>query len=238
MYFVIRAIEKTLVEERENLPNRYSYKCILQPVNLFGGRIVDDSEDADSNVIEFVPAWVDYTDSTFGRCLFLAFSGYDETDSSGNTSFVRGESSEERKQRIDNTFFQPLAVQNIEAGEKDKKSEYYDKIYIGWWDAAANYNGKLPFPFTEDIVIAEDWGSYFRPHTSLRLNNKILNQYRKVYQVNPKQKATFKFLSDTIPNPRSLFIIRGKRYVCEKLTATFTSQGMSQLIKGSFYPTD
>ncbi|MDY2832221.1 MAG: hypothetical protein SOU49_05685 [Sodaliphilus pleomorphus] len=73
------------------------------------------------------------------------------------------------------------------------------------------------------------------PHTTLRLNNKILNKYRKVYQVNPKQKATFKFLSDTIPNPRSLFIIRGKRYVCEKLTATFTSQGMSQLIKGSFY---
>lgn len=33
-----------------------------------------------------------------------------------------------------------------------------------------------------------------------------------------------------------LFIIRVKRYVCEKLTATFTSQGMSQLVKGSFYP--
>ncbi len=74
------------------------------------------------------------------------------------------------------------------------------------------------------------------PHTTLWLNNKILNKYRTVYQVNPKQKATFKFLSDTIPSPRSLFIIRGKRYVCEKLTATFTSQGMSQLVKGSFYP--
>ena len=72
------------------------------------------------------------------------------------------------------------------------------------------------------------------PHTTLWLNNKILNKYRTVYQVNPKQKATFKFLSDTIPNPRSLFIIRGKRYVCEKLTATFTSQGMSHLIKGYF----
>lgn len=34
----------------------------------------------------------------------------------------------------------------------------------------------------------------------------------------------------------NLFIIRSKRYVCEKLTATFTSQGMSQLVKGSFYP--
>ena len=32
----------------------------------------------------------------------------------------------------------------------------------------------------------------------------------------------------------NLFIIRSKRYVCEKLTATFNSQGMSQLIKGSF----
>ena len=87
---------------------------------------------------------------------------------------------EERKQRIDNTFYQPVSVQNIEAGEKDKKSEYYDKIYIGWWDAAADYDGKLPYPYTEDVVIAEDWSSYFRPHTNLRLNNKILNKYRKV----------------------------------------------------------
>lgn len=137
---------------------------------------------------------------------------------------------------IGGKFNQPISVQTIEAGEKDKKSEYYDKIYIGWWDAAADYDGKLPYPYTEDVVIAEDWGSYFRPHTTLRLNNKILNKYRTVYRVNPKQKATFKFLSDTITNPRSLFIIRGKRYVCEKLTATFTSQGMSQLIKGTFYP--
>lgn len=131
IYFVIRAVEKTLVEKRDWLPNRYSYKCILQPVNLFGGRIVDDSEEAEANEVEFVPAWIDFTDSTYGRCLFLAFSGYDENDTSGDASFVRGESREERKQRIDNTFYQPISVQNIEAGEKDKKSEYYDKIYIG-----------------------------------------------------------------------------------------------------------
>ena len=236
IYFIIRAVEKTLVVEHKDLPNLYSYKCILQPVNLFGGRIVDDSEDADENEIEFVPAWIDFTDNTYGRCLFLSFSGYDENSTSGDASFVRGESREERKKRIDDTFYQTLSVQNIKSGEKNKKNEFYDKIYIGWWDAAADYNGKLPYPYTEDVVIADDWSNYFRPHTNLRLNNKILNQNRKVYQVNPKQKATFKFLSDTIPNPRSLFIIRGKRYVCEKLTATFTSQGMSQLIKGSFYP--
>ena len=236
IYFIIRAVEKTLVVEHKDLPNLYSYKCILQPVNLFGGRIVDDSEDADENEIEFVPAWIDFTDNTYGRCLFLSFSGSDENSTSGDASFVRGESREERKKRIDDTFYQTLSVQNIKSGEKNKKNEFYDKIYIGWWDAATDYNGKLPYPYTEDVVIADDWSNYFRPHTNLRLKNKILNQNRKVYQVNPKQKATFKFLSDTIPNPSSLFIIRGKRYVCEKLTATFTSQGMSQLIKGSFYP--
>ena len=102
IYFVIRAVEKTLVEKRDWLPNRYSYKCILQPVNLFGGRIVDDSEEAEENEVEFVPAWIDFTDSTYGRCLFLAFSGYDENDTSGDSSLFPGESREERNQRNDN----------------------------------------------------------------------------------------------------------------------------------------
>ena len=36
---------------------------------------------------------------------------------------------------------------------------------------------------------------------------------------------------------RSVFHIRGKRYICEKITATFTEKnGMSQLLKGVFYP--
>jgi len=50
------------------------------------------------------------------------------------------------------------------------------------------------------------------------------------------RKTTFKFLSDTVPDVRALFLIRGKRYLCEKLTATFTENGMSQLIKGIFWP--
>ena len=39
-----------------------------------------------------------------------------------------------------------------------------------------------------------------------------------------------------IPDVRSVFLIRGKRYICEKITATFTENGMSQLLKGVFYP--
>ena len=237
IYFIVRAIEKVLVQERKDMPNVYSYKCIPQPVNLFGGRIVDDSDDAEQNEIEFVPAWIDFTDSTYGRCLYLAFSGYDESGDVSEDISARGdESLEDWKKRHDAEFRQPATVQSIAAGEKQKKSEYYDKIYVGWWDGASRYNGLLPFPHTDDVVINEDWSGYYRPHTSMRLNDKSKNSLRTIFNINPKQKVTFKFLANKIPNPRTLFVIRGKRYVCEKITATFTSNGMSQLLKGAFYP--
>ena len=43
-------------------------------------------------------------------------------------------------------------------------------------------------------------------------------------------------IADTIANPRAVFHIRGRKYICEKITVTFTTEGMSQLLKGDFYP--
>lgn len=232
-YFIVRSLSKTLVERRGGfMPNRYEYKMELRPVNLFGGRIVSDDEDADEIEIEFVPAWVDETEDKYGRCLFLSFSGYDENDSTG-TSWSRDPY--QRKEEIDNTLYQPHAFQSLAAGERNKKAEYYDRIYIGWWDGAQSPNGKLPHPYVEDIEIAEDWSNFNNIHFSLRINHTTLNRRRTAHAINSRQKSTFKFLSDTIPNPRAVFFIRGKKYLCEKLTATFTEHGMSQLIKGVFY---
>ena len=233
-YFIVRSLSKTLVEKRPGwMPNRYQYKMELRPVNLFGGRIVNDDEDADEVEIEFVPAWVDETEDKYGRCLFLSFSGYDENDSTG-TSWSRDPY--QRKEEIDNTLYQPHALQSLAAGERDKKAEYYDRIYVGWWDGAQTQNGKLPHPYVEDIEIAEDWSNFINIHFSLRLNNRYQNNRRIVHSINPRQKTTFKFLADNIPNPRAVFFIKGKKYLCEKMTATFTENGMSQLIKGVFYP--
>ncbi len=39
---------------------------------------MNPEEDADSEEIEFVPAWIDDTEEKYGRVLFLSFSGYDE----------------------------------------------------------------------------------------------------------------------------------------------------------------
>ena len=234
-YFIVRSLSKELVEKRDGwMPNLYKYKMELRPVNLFGGRIVDEREDADEIEVEFVPAWVDDTDEKYGRLLFLSFSGYDESGSTTTSYYV---DPAERKKEIDEWLYQPIALQILTAGEKEKKAEYYDRIYIGWWDGAGiPYSTQLPHPYVEDIEILPDWSNFQNVHFSLRLTSKYRNAYGQSHVLNTKKKSTFKFLSDTIPNPRSVFFIKGKKYLCEKITATFTEQGMSQLLKGVFWP--
>ncbi len=224
-YFVIRAVSRAgeLVVRAGRAYIRFTYKCVLQPVNLFGGRIVDDSENADQIEIEFVPARIDYTEEKYGKVLFLSFSGYDEDNAEGE---------DESKY----PFMQTHPIQSLEAGEKEKKAEYYDRIYIGFWDGSQNHGSKLPSPWTEDILIVDDWSNFNYLHFNMRLNNGALNSRRIVHRIDPKKKTTFKFIADNIPDVRAVFNIHGKNYVCEKITATFTEQGMSQLLKGVFYP--
>ncbi len=221
-YFIIRPVSRRVASISYGRV-RFAYKCILQPVNLFGGRIVDDREDADSVEIEFVPAWIDHTEDKYGKCLFLSFSGYDDDNATG-------------EDEGDYPFMKTHSLSTLEAGEKEKKSEYYDHIYVGFWDGSQNTGGKLPYPWVDDIDIREDWSNFSFLHFSLRINNALTNRRRIAYTLDGTRKTTFKFLSDTVPDVRALFLIRGKRYVCEKLTATFTENGMSQLIKGVFWP--
>lgn len=225
-YFVIRAVSRQIqVEFRAGrVYVYYLYKCRLQPVNLFGGRIVNDNEDADSQEIEFVPAWIDDTEDKYGRVLFLSFSAYDEDN---NTT---------SEDDSDHPFMQTHTVSSLAAGEKDKKAEYYDRIYVGFWDGSQNTMGKLPRPWVEDIEILDDWSNFSYLHFSLRINNGQQNRRRIIHNIEPKMKTTFKFLADTIPDVRAVFYIKGKKYLCEKITATFTERGMSQLLKGVFYP--
>lgn len=226
-YFIINAVSRESKGINSFGRPSYEYKCVLQPVNLLGGRIVDDSEEADTIELEFVPARID---DTYGKSLFLSFSGYDEPD--GPTYGRRDEDTD------NNAFRNSLPIYTLEASEQSKQSEYYDRIYIAWWDGTGDVTewGKLPHPYVENILVMDDFSNYRRAHFSLRLNNMQSASGGKVYNIEPTQKTTFKFLSDTIPNVRALYIIRGKRYVAEKLTATFTENGMSQLIKGVFYP--
>ena len=224
-YFLIEPYKRTSYKDTFGT-TRYNYSCRLRPINLFGGRIVDTSEDAPKTEIEFVPVRIDETDSARNEwTMFLNPSGYDGP-TSGRTDSTKSE----------DEFDLPNPLRWLKAGEKQKAAEFYDRIYIGWWDGALSADHRLPHPYAEDIEIPADWSTPRLLHFSLRLNDRNVNRLRKVYKVAPEKKTTFKFLASSVPDVRALFLINGKRFICEKITATFTEQGMSQLLKGVFYP--
>lgn len=237
-YFIVRTVSRVQNGYMlDGKTKRWIYKCVLQPVNLLGPRIVDDSDDAPTDEIEFVPACIDYTDDTYGFAMFLSFGGYDEETT--HTSFRDGPEpfSNAWYEQRNSYFSQTQPAQSLAAGESEKKAEYYDKIYIGWWDGATSAEASTPpHPHVDNVVVNADWSGYFHPHFSLRLNDRLANRFGMALPIEPTQKTTFKFIADKVPDVRAPFIIRGKRYVCEKLTATFTESGMSQLIKFVGYP--
>lgn len=54
-------------------------------------------------------------------------------------------------------------------------------------------------------------------------------------EVDESKLYRYKFLSKTLPDPKDIYVIKGKRYACLRLTAHFTVDGMSELIEGEFY---
>lgn len=199
---------------------------VLQPVNIFGSGI-EESDGVQSEEIEFVPVCITDThisdDDDKGYMMFLSFSSYqdDVTESpSADTD----------------TICQPLSTSSIMAGEKDEKTEYYDVIYIGFWDGAIPNYGKTPYPMIDSVNVTQEWTYFSNQMADLRLFGCTRNLKSEIPAIEPKQKFKFSWLSKTIPNPRAIFHIRGKRYLCEKITASFSEDGMSQLLTGEFYP--
>ncbi len=240
MYFICRPVSKELVDDKGRYYNRYA--CVLQPVNIFGARIMDESDDAEAEEIDFIPARVDFTEPKYGRCLFVDV-GDGSVDSGADVELPPSTSSD-MKSYFENLFQLTQYQYVLERGEV-AAAQYFDRIHIAYWDGALQMDGLLPFPFVENVVVASDWRSYYLPRFSLRLNDRNAFSKEKVTRIDPTQKFTFSFLAGSaanasgpvrgIPNPRAMFFIRGKKYVCAQITATFTEDGMSQLLKGDFY---
>lgn len=234
MYFILRNYNLVLTEHSGT--NYPYWDSIIQPVNTFCEHIADP--DSDTHEIKIVPAWIDGTDKEEPNVIFMDLPefGSEKIYSSNEEAWAD---------------MQGMPAYIIEEGENynTQGKEYLDKIYVGFWKKDYFETSFVKFfnyhPVIDYVEIRRSPGLVTNPPTpyfwvqrfdlSLRLDDGDFCRYAAGYKIDPARKYTFKWIADTIPNPRALFYIRGRYYVCEKITATFTENGMSQLLKGDFY---
>lgn len=236
----------------ENIGNSwFSQYCDLLPLNIFGDRILDKDNAKEVEELKITPARVGRYNASIlvssqRHMLYLQPKSF-EADVERQ---LRGNTISDLNTDIGSKPW-PQQALDLQA-EKTEAPEYYDKIYIAWYSGwqkdtrMDKINGNenddswpsdyLPYPEISEFSIHENLASGSVSPFSLRLNANSYMERTGLQKVDPLTKATFKFISDNIPSPRATFYIRGKRYLCGKITATFTENGMSQLLSGEFYP--
>lgn len=204
-------------DHTETVGNVIHHYMHIQPVNMFRPRIMNGSDNADVVELGIVPACIDFTDNEHGSMLFVDCG-------------TLGDDEENAEDRDEN---QTQAVNTLANGEKEKKEEYFDKIHVGFWDGTyMKYHPQMPHPYVDRHEVKPD-NTYTANAYSMRLaGNEVPATRVSHFWVNQQRKFTFSFLSDTVPDVRSIFLIHGKKYLAEKITATFSAEtGMSQLMK-------
>lgn len=225
----------------------------LLPLNIFGDRINDEENWEDKEEIGIVPVWIDDTltaedDSYKGETVFMDMGTTDNTSTSGE-SYTYGRRPNATTVPL-STLLQSSLIENIKAGDNDGDNGI-SYLQVGFW--FGNYQQfapYLPHPFIDKFDLKVTWQvtNQHVVHTwsridsghevSLRLNNDSYGQGQLLaaaIEIDSHRKYEFSFLSDTMPDVRSVFIIRGKKYLCAQIKTDINQNGMSQLKKGTFY---
>lgn len=164
----------------------------------------------------------------------------------GDESGTRGRSSDEETNTI----------QEYIEGEADiEKSEKEDRMQVFFMDdilqdsicletsprSSYSVGDIVPrlMPFTDSSYKKNHGGNAHRLW-SLSLNptgdeHYLGELHQNNYTFDMKAKYCVKFLADEIPDPTQVFIIRNKRFACEKVEAQIDNQGLQQLMTGYFY---
>ena len=221
-YFVLRCYKMIM----DSQTKKYTHYLRLWPVNVFGPRIEGSEENAKFTELNIVPVCIDHCDNIVGDCVFLECGSYGDVEDSDEN--------------------QPRAVNVLIDGEPEKKEEYFDKLYVGFWngvrDVQRSTNTSKPYypiPWIDNYWISQDNLMGLLHHdeqedASMRLKGPEVNHMAFTkHKVDQSIKFTFKFLvkDGKLPDIQSIFLIHGKKYLAEKITATFTEDGMSQLVK-------
>lgn len=233
-YFLMRANFTTSeAVEYLNMSKLKLYAVFAQmtPVNIFGPDIVDYDPEESYEELDFVPVIFDWTE--YGQTMILPAATYDDTDvNNEDPEGGRVIYNTENYLITDEPFYyQKFKQQMLERGDKES-SEFYDRIYIGFrYDSEDNDRPNYDVaPADIKVILSEINTQYIG---MMRLSKGKYGE--TVNKIDPRVVYTYSFISDKIPNINATYNIKGSEYVCSKLTTSFTSDGMSQIIKGEFY---
>lgn len=230
-----------------------AYRLIM--LNNFGDRIADTENWQDiEDEIGAVPVWIDDTmyagaDNYMGEVVFLDVADTDNESAGGESySYYRSPSS---TQVPLSTLLQSSLVENIRRGYPENSQRTFDCLNVGFWFGDCTpFAPQLPHPFLDryDTKVSwqltnnhlkHNWTLMDSGHdATLRINNDKYGNGAVIAQalhIDGNRKYEFSFLSDTMPDVRAVFFIRGKKYLCAQIKADIDHNGMSQLKKGTFY---
>lgn len=145
-----------------------------------------------------------------------------------------------------NTWAQDLidGTQSIDKAEKEDRLQVFflDKITQDSVIQSGVYKGTavpLTMPFTDCSYMTNSLYRSYSPWSLALVRSEASSYLGQLHSVNftfnTKVKYTFKFVSDRMPDPTSVFHIRGKLYACEKIEANVTEEGFDRLMTGYFY---
>ena len=200
-YFIMYCYRSEFIKSIRTFGSEYEYNCYkyynrLECVNQFGKRITN--KDAEERVLNIVPAWLDDTDDTLGKCLFLDCGEMgehvsweiDEQEGSGgggtggyifgtngSESHVTGSSANSGNSAAqasedelnDGGLAQTRTGEAIANGEKKKNDAYFDYLYVGFWDGIFRNPYNLPRPIIHNIDLNNDFTVVYLPY-SLAIN--------------------------------------------------------------------
>lgn len=132
---------------------------------------------------------------------------------------------------------------SIEKSEKEDRMQVFfvddvimSSVSYEGWDNGQSIDALMPFT---DFLYKRMYSASHR-QWSLSLNPTAAEHYlgqlhQNAYTFDMKAKYCVKFLADEMPDPTQVFIIRNKRFACEKVEALIDEQGLQQLVTGYFY---
>lgn len=135
-------------------------------------------------------------------------------------------------------------TQSINKTEKEDRLQVFflDKIQQESVVQSGAYKGTtvpLTMPFTDFSYMTNSLYRGYSPWSLALVRSEATNYLGQLHNsgftFDTKVKYTFKFVSDRMPDPTSVFHIRGKLYACEKIEANVTEEGFDRLMTGYFY---